>query len=130
MRRVARTDASAVHYCLRDAGFILLDDETPIRLTPHTLVIVAPGRAMTVAATEHCEATEPLQSAGLSGCIFTVSICTSVDTRVQSGTVRQAGRRSNSFAGQSLPGVTSSVRLRLTHRLRLTNRICRTNQDL
>ena len=57
MRRVptwrlpART-ASTIHYCLRGAGFILLDDETPIRLTPHTLVIVPPGRAMTIAATE------------------------------------------------------------------------------
>ena len=56
MRRVARTDASTVHYCLRGAGFILLDDEIPIRLTPHTLVIVAPGRAMTVAVTEHATA--------------------------------------------------------------------------
>ena len=50
---VARTNASTIHYCLRGAGVILLDDETPIRLTPHTLVIVPPGRAMTVAATEH-----------------------------------------------------------------------------
>ena len=50
---VARAAASTIHYCLRGAGFILLDDETPIRLTPHTLVIVPPGRAMTVAATEH-----------------------------------------------------------------------------
>jgi len=50
---VARAKASTIHYCLRGAGFILLDDETPIRLTPHTLVIVPPGRAMTVAATEH-----------------------------------------------------------------------------
>jgi AraC family transcriptional activator of mtrCDE len=50
---VARTNASTIHYCLRGAGVILVDDETPIRLTPHTLVIVPPGRAMTVAATEH-----------------------------------------------------------------------------
>ncbi|SIO64404.1 AraC family transcriptional regulator, activator of mtrCDE [Bradyrhizobium erythrophlei] len=49
---VARAEASTIHYCLRGAGFILLDDETPIRLTPHTLVIVPPGRAMTIAATE------------------------------------------------------------------------------
>ena len=53
---VARAEASTIHYCLRGAGFILLDDETPIRLTPHTLVIVPPGRAMTVAATEHATA--------------------------------------------------------------------------
>ena len=53
---VARTNASTIHYCLRGAGVILLDDETPIRLTPHTLVIVPPGRAMTVAATEHATA--------------------------------------------------------------------------
>jgi AraC family transcriptional regulator, activator of mtrCDE len=45
---VARAEASTIHNCLRGAGFILLDDETPMRLTPHTLVI-----AMTVAATEH-----------------------------------------------------------------------------
>jgi AraC family transcriptional activator of mtrCDE len=49
---VARAKASTIHYCLRGVGFILLDDETPIRLTPHTLVIVPPGRAMTIAATE------------------------------------------------------------------------------
>src|SRR6516165_7797048 len=53
---VARTNASTIHYCLRGAGVILLDDETPIRLTPRTLVIVPPGRAMTVAATEHATA--------------------------------------------------------------------------
>ena len=34
---VARAKASTIHYCLRGAGFILLDDETPKRLTPHTL---------------------------------------------------------------------------------------------
>ncbi len=50
---VARVEASTIHYCLRGAGFILLDDETPMRLTQHTMVIVTPGRAMTVAATEH-----------------------------------------------------------------------------
>lgn len=50
---VARAAASTIHYCLRGAGFILLDDETPIRLTPHTLVIVPPGRAMTITTTEH-----------------------------------------------------------------------------
>lgn len=53
---VARTNASTIHYCLRGAGVILLDDEPPIRLTPHTLVIVPPGRAMTIAATEHATA--------------------------------------------------------------------------
>ncbi|MBR1170120.1 AraC family transcriptional regulator [Bradyrhizobium liaoningense] len=46
-------DASTFYYCLRGGGFLLLDGETPIRLTPHTLVIVPPGRAMTIAATEH-----------------------------------------------------------------------------
>jgi AraC family transcriptional activator of mtrCDE len=51
--RVARTNASTIHYCLRGAGVVLLDDEIPIRLTPHTLVIVPPGRAMTIVATEH-----------------------------------------------------------------------------
>lgn len=50
---VARVETSTIHYCLRGAGFIFLDDETPVRLTPHTLVIVPPGRAMTIAATEH-----------------------------------------------------------------------------
>jgi AraC family transcriptional activator of mtrCDE len=50
---IARAAASTIHYCLRGAGFILLDDERPIRLTPHTLVIVPPGRAMTITATEH-----------------------------------------------------------------------------
>jgi AraC family transcriptional regulator, activator of mtrCDE len=50
---VARTDASTVHYCLRGAGFMLLDDETPIRPTPRTLVVVPPSRAMTVAARDH-----------------------------------------------------------------------------
>jgi AraC family transcriptional activator of mtrCDE len=53
---VARAQASTIHCCLRGAGFILLDDETPIRLTPHMLLIVPPGRAMTVAATEHTTA--------------------------------------------------------------------------
>jgi len=53
---VDRTNASTIYCCLRGAGVILLDDETPIRLTPHTLVIVPPGRAMTVAATEHATA--------------------------------------------------------------------------
>ena len=53
---VARAEASTIHYCLRDAGFILPDDETPMRLTSHTLVIVPPGQAMTVAATEHATA--------------------------------------------------------------------------
>ena len=53
---VARTNASTIHCCLRGAGVILLDDETPMRLTSHTLVIVPPGQAMTVAATEHATA--------------------------------------------------------------------------
>jgi AraC family transcriptional regulator, activator of mtrCDE len=53
---VARTDVSTIHYGFRGAGFILLDDETPVRLTPHKLVIVPPGRATTVAATEHATA--------------------------------------------------------------------------
>jgi AraC family transcriptional activator of mtrCDE len=50
---IARAEASTIYYCLRGAGFMLLDHETAMRLTPHTLVIVRPGRAMTVAATEH-----------------------------------------------------------------------------
>jgi AraC family transcriptional activator of mtrCDE len=50
---VACAEASTIHYCLRGAGFVLLDGETPIRLTPHTLVVVPPGRAMTIAATQH-----------------------------------------------------------------------------
>jgi AraC family transcriptional regulator, activator of mtrCDE len=50
---VARTNASTIHYCLRGAGVILLDGETLVRMTPHTLLIVPPGRAMTIAATEH-----------------------------------------------------------------------------
>lgn len=50
---IAREAASTIHYCLRGIGFIFLDDETPIRLTPHTLVIVPPGRAMTITATEY-----------------------------------------------------------------------------
>jgi AraC family transcriptional activator of mtrCDE len=49
---VAGTEPSTIHYCLQGAGFILLDDETPIRLTPHTLVIVPPRRAMTIAAAD------------------------------------------------------------------------------
>lgn len=48
---VARTAAATIHYCFRGTGFILLEDETPIRLTPHTLVVIPSGRAMTVAAT-------------------------------------------------------------------------------
>jgi AraC family transcriptional activator of mtrCDE len=50
---VARAAASTIHYCLRGTGFIVLDDQAPIRLTPHTLVIVPPGRAMTITATDH-----------------------------------------------------------------------------
>jgi AraC family transcriptional regulator, activator of mtrCDE len=50
---VIRGDASTIHYCFRGGGFILPDDEAPIRLMPHTLVIVPPGRAMTIAATEY-----------------------------------------------------------------------------
>lgn len=49
---VARVDACTIHYCLRGVGFILMDGESPIRLTPHTLVIVPPGRAMRIVATE------------------------------------------------------------------------------
>ena len=68
---VARTNASTIHCCLRGAGVILLDDETPIRLTPHTLVIVPPGRAMTVAATEH--ATAPRNAGKYNNGGFTAS---------------------------------------------------------
>ncbi|TPI49280.1 AraC family transcriptional regulator [Mesorhizobium sp. B2-4-7] len=50
---VARAATSTIHYCFRGAGFILRDHETPIRLIPHTLVVVPPGRAMTITATEH-----------------------------------------------------------------------------
>ncbi|MDQ8727595.1 AraC family transcriptional regulator [Bradyrhizobium sp. LHD-71] len=50
---VARTATSTIHYCFRGTGFILLEDEAPIRLTPHTLVIVPPGRAMTITAAAH-----------------------------------------------------------------------------
>jgi AraC family transcriptional activator of mtrCDE len=58
---LARAATSTIHYCLRGGGHILVDDEAPIRLTPHTLVIVPPGRTTTIAATE-----EPagLRSAG------------------------------------------------------------------
>jgi AraC family transcriptional activator of mtrCDE len=49
---VAPAESSTIHYCLRGTGFILLDDETPIHLTPHTLVIVPPQRTTTIAATE------------------------------------------------------------------------------
>jgi AraC family transcriptional activator of mtrCDE len=48
---VVRTAATTIHYCFRGTGFILVEDETPIRLTAHTLVIIPPGRAMTIAAT-------------------------------------------------------------------------------
>jgi AraC family transcriptional activator of mtrCDE len=48
---VARTAATTIHYCFRGTGFILVEDETPIRLTAHTLVIIPPGRAMTITAT-------------------------------------------------------------------------------
>ncbi|MGY3610738.1 MULTISPECIES: cupin domain-containing protein [unclassified Bradyrhizobium] len=44
--------ASTIHYCVRGVGVILLDGETLTRLTLHTLVIVPPGRAMTIAPTE------------------------------------------------------------------------------
>jgi AraC family transcriptional activator of mtrCDE len=54
---VARADASTIHYCFQGSGFILLDDEAPIRLSPHTLVIVPPGRVMRVAATRYAAAT-------------------------------------------------------------------------
>ena len=58
---VARTATSTIHYCFRGTGFILLDDEAPIRLTPHTLAIVPPGRAMTITAAEY---PTPLRSVG------------------------------------------------------------------
>ncbi|MBZ9870457.1 AraC family transcriptional regulator [Mesorhizobium sp. BR1-1-9] len=66
---LARTDASTIHYCLRGAGFILLDNETPIRLTPHTLVIVPPRRSMTIAATQR--ATAPRHASNYNNCGFT-----------------------------------------------------------
>ncbi|WP_210239510.1 MULTISPECIES: AraC family transcriptional regulator [unclassified Mesorhizobium] len=50
---LARAAAPTIHYCLRGTGFILLDNEAPIRLTPHTLVIVPPGQAVTITASEH-----------------------------------------------------------------------------
>lgn len=66
---VARADASAIHYCLRGAGLILLDDEAPICLTPHTLVIIPPGRATTVAATEAAAAARNVSRR--RDCVFT-----------------------------------------------------------
>ncbi|GGC76267.1 hypothetical protein GCM10010994_38280 [Chelatococcus reniformis] len=50
---VGRTGTPTIHYCFRGTGFILLDDDAPIRLAPHTLVIIPPGRVMTIAATPH-----------------------------------------------------------------------------
>jgi AraC family transcriptional activator of mtrCDE len=58
---VTRSAASTIHYCFQGTGFILLDDEAPIRLTPHTLVVVAPGRTMTIVATAH---PTPLRATG------------------------------------------------------------------
>jgi AraC family transcriptional activator of mtrCDE len=61
---VSRTDASTIHYCFRGSGFILPGDEAPICLTPHTLVIVPPGRATTVAAAEHETSTRSVGKPG------------------------------------------------------------------
>lgn len=49
---VARAEPSTILYCLRGAGFILLDEGAPIRLKPHTLMIVPSGPAMTISATD------------------------------------------------------------------------------
>lgn len=65
---VACADATTIHYCLRGVGFILLEGETPIRLTPHTLVIVPPGRAMTIVATERPTALRKVGKG--SDCLF------------------------------------------------------------
>lgn len=62
-----RAELSTIHYCLRGAGFILLDDEPPIRLTPHTLVIVPPRRKMTIIATERATAPRNTGNCGNNG---------------------------------------------------------------
>jgi AraC family transcriptional activator of mtrCDE len=46
--RVGREDAVTIHYGLEGSGFIVVDDEPPIRLGPHTLVIVPRNRSQTI----------------------------------------------------------------------------------
>ncbi|MHC4042946.1 AraC family transcriptional regulator [Bradyrhizobium sp. 23AC] len=63
---IACVDACTIHYCLRGIGFILMEGETPIRLTPHTLVIVPPGRAMRIVATERPTALQNVDKSSVS----------------------------------------------------------------
>lgn len=45
---VARAVVSTMYYCLVGSGWVDVEGEAPIHLTPHTLAIVPPGKAMTV----------------------------------------------------------------------------------
>jgi len=43
-----RCELSTIHYCLAGSGRLLVDGELPIHLSAHTLVIVPPGKGLTI----------------------------------------------------------------------------------
>ena len=47
-----RCELSTIHYCLEGSGRLLVDGELPIHLNAHTLVIVPPGKGMTIVASD------------------------------------------------------------------------------
>jgi AraC-like DNA-binding protein len=47
---LAASDSPGIHYCLQGTGQMIIGEEPPIDLTPHTLVIVPPGRTFKVEA--------------------------------------------------------------------------------
>jgi AraC family transcriptional activator of mtrCDE len=53
---VARSDIPTIYYGLEGAGCILVDDEPPIRLRPHTLVIASPNKSVRILGSEYASA--------------------------------------------------------------------------
>ncbi|MDY0885893.1 AraC family transcriptional regulator [Dongia soli] len=51
--RVACNDAPTIHYGLQGSGWVFVNDEPPIQLTRHTLVIVPPGKFLVIAGSDH-----------------------------------------------------------------------------
>jgi AraC family transcriptional activator of mtrCDE len=53
---VPRGDASTIHYGIEGAGCIIVDDEPPIRPSPHTIVIGPPSKSPRIMGSEHAAA--------------------------------------------------------------------------
>lgn len=47
-----RCELSTIHYCLEGSARLLVDGELPIHLNAHTLVIVPPGKGLTIVASD------------------------------------------------------------------------------